>query len=181
MRNKYRSCIRSVDAFAVLPKGGCECRNAIKDICPALSIGEPKEEPTKVHPLLLGLLDELRVLKVAKVLRPQSRLFSGKQHVAGNMMLQFVVRLLGPSVRADVKHDGRIADDALDGSTRPPGLELAFVREWDLPIRQAGEEGFVFVSKRSTMSQEQYLLREAGSYFVSRRGRVRRRECRRAQ
>lgn len=164
MCHKYRRRIRSIDALTVLSEGGCECRDAIEYISPAFSIRKAKEEPTKVHPLLLGLLDEFRVLKVSKVLLSQSRLFSGEQHVAGNVMLQFVVRLLCPPVRADIKHDGRIAHNSLDGRTRSSCLQLALVGERYLPIRQAREEGFVFVAKRTTMAQEQYLLREAGSY-----------------
>ena len=166
MRHKYRRRIRPIDALTVLPKGGCECRDAIEYISTAFSIRKAEEKSSEIFPFLLGLLDQFRILKVSKVLLSQSRLFSGEQHVAGNMMLQFVVGLLGPSVRADVEHDGCIADNPLEGRSRPSRLQLAFVQQWYLPIRQSREEGFVLVAERTAMAQEQYLLREAGSYCL---------------
>ena len=68
VRHKDRRGIRSADTLAVLPEGGGEGRDAIKDVGPALAVGEAVEEPAEVLPILLGPLDQLRVLKVAKVL-----------------------------------------------------------------------------------------------------------------
>ena len=135
MRYKYCRRIRSVDALTVLSKGGCKCRYSIEHISPAFSIRKAKEKSAKIFPFLLGLLDQFRVLKVAKVLLSQSRLFSGEQHVAGNMMLQFVVGLFRPSVRADIKHNGCIAHNPLDSRPSSPCLQLSIVGEWYLPIR----------------------------------------------
>ena len=83
------------------------------------------------------------------------------------MMLQLVVRLLRPPIRADVEHDRRplVADNPLDRRPGLPGLQFALVAEGDLPIRQAGEERLVVVAQRSAVPEEEDLF---GQVRVSR-------------
>ena len=68
MRDKDRRGIGSADGLAVLPKGAGEGGDAIEDVGPGFAVGEAVEEPAEIFAVLLGPLDQLRVLKVAKVL-----------------------------------------------------------------------------------------------------------------